>query len=185
MFIDGVTSKRIQIPVVNNSVCEKILRKGETLGTLQEVDVSVGAFTSDFIERTNKNPTEQTTFRVGSSEMISEGLNKSSKPQPLMEKVAAILSAYHEKLNAQSTDKKKLDIEHSIETTDDAPVVDNPRRLPYSIEGKVRHELDRLLENNFIRKSSSNYSSAIVLVIKRDNSVKIAVDCKNARMQEQ
>lgn len=67
-------------------------------------------------------------------------------------------------------------IEHKIDTGDAVPIKQNPRRLPLSKREDAEKEIKRMLHNGIIEPSKSPWSSPIVLVPKRDGSVRFCVD---------
>lgn len=66
--------------------------------------------------------------------------------------------------------------EHSIKLTDDNPVKQRHRRIPPSMYEEVRNHLKGMLKAGIISESDSPYASPMVLVRKRDNSLRICVD---------
>ncbi len=67
-------------------------------------------------------------------------------------------------------------IEHQISLLDEAPVCQRYRRLPPSQCEEVKAHIKQLLEQNVIRESCSPYSSPIVIVKKKDGSIRMCVD---------
>uniref|UniRef100_A0A8C7XG91 ribonuclease H n=1 Tax=Oryzias sinensis TaxID=183150 RepID=A0A8C7XG91_9TELE len=67
-------------------------------------------------------------------------------------------------------------ISHEIPLLDDKPVRQRYRRLPPSDYESVKAHLRQLLDSQVIRESSSPYASPIVLVRKKDGSLRMCVD---------
>ena len=67
-------------------------------------------------------------------------------------------------------------VEHTIDTGDARPIKQPPRRVPIAMRGVVDEEINKMLESDVIRPSSSPWSSPIVLVRKKDGSVRFCVD---------
>lgn len=65
---------------------------------------------------------------------------------------------------------------HEIPLVDDAPVRQPYRRIPPSQYETVKAHIQQLLESQVIRESSSPYSSPIILVTKKDGSLRLCVD---------
>ena len=65
---------------------------------------------------------------------------------------------------------------HRIETGDSAPVKQACRRLPYHRRVALKSLLDDLLAKGVIKESVSAWASPIVLVPKKDGSVRLCVD---------
>ena len=67
-------------------------------------------------------------------------------------------------------------IEHSINTGDAPPVKQRMRRTPYNFEAEERKHLQKMLDAGVICPSDSEWSSAPVLVRKKDGSVRWCID---------
>ena len=67
-------------------------------------------------------------------------------------------------------------IEHSIYVGTAAPIRQKSYRIPYSKRELVREELDKMEQTGVIRPSTSPRASPIVLVPKRDGSIRFCVD---------
>ncbi len=67
-------------------------------------------------------------------------------------------------------------IQHQINTGDSAPIKQAPRRLPILKRETVKDEIDKMLQNGIIEPSTSPWASPIVLVTKKDGSVRFCID---------
>ena len=67
-------------------------------------------------------------------------------------------------------------IMHQINTENALPIKQNPRRVPLSLRQEVNDEIQRMMDNQIIRPSVSPWSSPIVVVRKRDNSIRLCID---------
>ena len=76
--------------------------------------------------------------------------------------------------NMGKNNKSKIQYEH--ETRDDEPVAVHARRLPYSQRKEIDSQIEALLEKGYIEKSNSQYAAQIVLVRKKDGSLRMCVD---------
>ncbi|CAF4686011.1 unnamed protein product, partial [Rotaria sp. Silwood1] len=70
----------------------------------------------------------------------------------------------------------KATVHHAIETGAHPPVYTSPYRVSYKNEQTQREEIDKLLKQGIIEESTSPWSSPIVLVRKKDGSVRFCVD---------
>ena len=66
--------------------------------------------------------------------------------------------------------------EHRIETGDARPIRLPPYRLPYAYKDEVLKDLREMQENGIIEPSTSEWSSPIVLVKKKDGTLRMCVD---------
>lgn len=67
-------------------------------------------------------------------------------------------------------------ISHDIPLVDDVPVRQRYRRIPPSEYEVVKGHINQLLSAQVIRESSSPYASPIVLVRKKDGSLRMCID---------
>ena len=65
---------------------------------------------------------------------------------------------------------------HSIHLRDDEPVASTFRRIPPTQYEEVKRHIQMLLDKKIIQKSSSPYASPVVIVRKKDNSIRLCVD---------
>lgn len=70
----------------------------------------------------------------------------------------------------------KATIHHAIDTGAHSPVYTPPYRVSYRDEQIQREEIDKLLKQGIIEESTSPWSSPIVLVRKKDGSVRFCID---------
>ncbi|GFU84844.1 retrovirus-related Pol polyprotein from transposon 297 [Trichonephila clavipes] len=68
------------------------------------------------------------------------------------------------------------DIQLKIVLTDDLPVVHKPRRFSYAEKSEITNQIQKWLDNKVIRLSSSDYTSPIVLVKKKNGPTGLCVD---------
>ena len=66
--------------------------------------------------------------------------------------------------------------EHRIETGDARPIRQPPYRLPYAYKDEVLRDLKEMQEKGIIEPSASEWSSPIVLVKKKDGTLRMCVD---------
>ena len=75
------------------------------------------------------------------------------------------------------TDLGRTDtVKHKINLTDDMPFKDTYRRIPPGLYEEVRQHLKEMIEADAIRPSESPYSSNVVLVRKKDGSLRFCID---------
>lgn len=77
------------------------------------------------------------------------------------------------------------EVSHNINTTDNIPVKVPHRRVPPHQWDEVRRHLQKLMDSQVFRESSSPYASPVVLVSKHDGSMRMCVDYRalNAKME--
>ena len=69
-----------------------------------------------------------------------------------------------------------VDLYHTIETGDSAPVRQQPRRVPFALRPELTKMINDMLGAKVIQESSSPWASPIVLVRKKDGSLRFCAD---------
>ena len=67
-------------------------------------------------------------------------------------------------------------VQHQIHTGQHPPIKQRPRREPLGMQGAVKEELEKMLSKGIIEPSNSAWASPIVLVRKRDGSIRFCID---------
>ena len=74
-------------------------------------------------------------------------------------------------------ERGKVDtVEHKIETGNHPPIKQPSRRVPFSVRGEIHKMVGDMLEAGVVQESSSPWASPIVLVKKKDGSLRFCVD---------
>ncbi|GFX23987.1 transposon Tf2-11 polyprotein [Trichonephila clavipes] len=71
---------------------------------------------------------------------------------------------------------KTTDIELSIIVMDDKPIYHSPRRLPFTERDIVDKQIDEWTQNGVIEPCSSAYASQVLVVHKKDGSLRVCID---------
>ena len=97
-------------------------------------------------------------------------------PSELLE--AQNLVKKYEQLFTDNSKKPKQThlVNHQIITNDALPVKSKYRRIPVAWEKEVNSQVQEMLDNGIIRPSSSPWNSPIILVRKKDNTMRFVCD---------
>ena len=97
-------------------------------------------------------------------------------PQQLSQ-MQALLKEYMDIFSLQPSDLGTTDqMTHSIDTDDHRPIRQPPRRLPFSLRSKTNELVKEMLDQGIIQPSKSPWASPVVLVEKKDGTVRFCVD---------
>ena len=67
-------------------------------------------------------------------------------------------------------------VAHDIDTGDAAPIRQPPRRVPFMMQPELDKEMSRMLEQGVVEPGQSPWASPVVLVRKKDGSIRFCVD---------
>ena len=102
----------------------------------------------------------------------SEHLNAEEK-----ERLAKLLQSYQDVFARSSSDLGRCErIQHKINTGNAIPVRQPERRLPFGETLAEQAEIKKMLDTGVNEPSNSPWSSLVVLVIKKDGSIRFCVD---------
>lgn len=171
----SVTRGTTYVPVVNVGTRDVLLYPRTILGNLsntQVVTLPSGVTEVGLVTATSSSQT------VGSSiadqiEAIDLGALSSEDQgtaRDLLRRYSGVFSTHEGDLGCTDL------ICHEIPLLDDAPVRQRYRRIHPSEYEVAKAHINQLLESHIIRESSSPYASPIVLVKKKDGSLRMCVD---------
>ena len=67
-------------------------------------------------------------------------------------------------------------VEHRIDTGGEGPIRLPPYRLPQAFQESVQREIEEMQEHDIIEPSMSDWASPVVLVKKKDQTLRLCVD---------
>ena len=117
------------------------------------------------------------SFPDGSQYTLPPGLQLDGLGSEDAARVAALVRQYDSVFSKGPLDVGRCDlIPHEIRVTDATPVHAAYRRVPPHLVNEVKQLLQGFLEQGLIRRSSSNYASAVVLVRKKSGALRLCID---------
>ena len=164
----------------------------EPLVNTKEVDSQVSGLPRPVDLSTNKEST-QTSHSVdhgieSNNKEVDDGswvLNKldlsgmEEWPPHLQVMAKALLCEYSDIFSKDDLDLGRTNLaKHDIQLTDYTPFKQSYRRIPPQLYDQVKAHLNEMLELGAIRPSQSPWSSAIVLVQKKDGTLRFCIDLR-------
>ncbi|KAL0154049.1 hypothetical protein M9458_050649 [Cirrhinus mrigala] len=176
----AVTSGMVNVPVVNVGSQDRWLWPKTILGELHIVQSPVLKSSVQFHVQ---NDDSEEVALIQSVEVESNpnvdfshltwptlSCSERQQAQALLEKYANVFS--HGDGDLGCTDL----LQHTIPLLDDAPLRQRYRRLPPSQYDLVKTHIQELVEQGIVKPSCSPYASPIVVVQKKDGSIRLCVD---------
>lgn len=164
----------VYIPVVNVGTTEVLLYPRTRLGALSYAQV-VSLPTGVTEVRADMATVSQVVG--GPAQSGVDSVDLSALPEQDQAEVRSLLQKYSSVFSAHDGDLGCTNlISHDIPLLDSIPVRQRYRRIPPSEYEEAKAHINQLLEARVIRESSSPYASPIVLVRKKDGSLRMCVD---------
>ena len=180
-FAESVTLLKLgktalDIVVSNPTNVPQILEKGVIIGAVEFVDAVTP------IHPKKEKVTEKTAVDVNSTQTSTGekwlppvNLDHLSGDQKKM--AEEILREECDVFCSNKDDHGDVpDMEMELHLTDQIPVSCSHRRIPRPLYDEVKNFINDLITNNWIRESKSSYSSPIVCVRKKDQSLRLCID---------
>ncbi|KAJ8028019.1 hypothetical protein HOLleu_30140 [Holothuria leucospilota] len=161
----------LPVRIANLTSVSQTLYKGTHVGTISPVDGIV---------EEQGGPTEATN--IGLHPDMSELFDRSSEGLTEGEKgvLFELLGEFRNVFCCEGEPLGKTGVvKHVIDTGNAHPVRQAPRRLPYHHKLQAQIEVENMLEQGVISPSKSAWASPVVLVRKKDGTIRFCVDyCK-------
>lgn len=170
-----VTRGTVYVPVVNVGTTDVLLYPRLILGQVSSAQVIT--LPSGVTEV--KSVTATISSHLGSTSISDqiEALDLGALPSEAQSAARGLLRKYSGVFSTHESDLGCTDlISHEIPLLDDTPVRQRYRRIPPSEYEVAKAHINQLLEAEIISESSSPYASPIVLVKKKDGSLRMCVD---------
>ena len=164
----------VPIRIVNPRECSIVLKKGVELAIMEQVteeSVIRNVSTADNMETKNISPAVQETLWSLVSE-VGDHISPGDKEQLL-----ALLLEYADVFSVKSGDLGRTSmLQHRIDTGNSLPIHLPPRRLPQARREEARRLMQEMADAGVIEPSEGPWSSPVVLVRKKDGSIRFCVD---------
>ena len=169
--------KQSPLRVMNLSNQQRILNKGTELACCETINsvFSSQADAGQKVPGSALNAGIVTTLPTPLKELYD--CSVSGLPETECREVHKLLCEFTDVFSTGSQDLGSTDlVKHSIHTGEAAPIRQPPRRLPLSKREEAERAVRQMHEQGVIEPSASPWSSPIVLVSKKDGSIRFCVD---------
>ena len=130
----------------------------------------------------------QSSPLLSSKELTQATITENSLPSELVQfeegylsdketrEIKTLIDEFADIFSKNSDDIGKTDFIHKIKLTDENPFKSRAYRIPQAQKKIVEDEIEKMLRTGVIKKSNSPWSSPVVLVKKKDGSIRFCVD---------
>ena len=184
------TVSKVKISVNNSTDHDIILKNHTTLGRLQPVK-SVTAVEVKLTEDSNDQASSQTVCydsETQSSTEPDQNHNDKTIPEVVLSQLNYEQRKLAEQMLREENESFSLneddigcvpDLEMEIPLKDNEPVQKKYTSVPRPLYPEVKQYIEDLLNQNFISKSKSPYSSSVVCVRKKDGTLRLCIDYRD------
>ena len=201
-------TKRVAATLVNNSGEKVTIKKGTVIGRLKAANAvpicltpksSMDSDVLKYVQRTNRvedipkygntgmkseNPKpEKPAFTPERSDKLFSKLDLSGMeewPDDIQHEAVELFKEYHHLFTLSDLELGcTSNIKHEIKLNNEVPFKDRYRRIPPEQFEEVRNHLQDMLKIRAIRHSCSPWASAVVLVQKKDGSLRFCIDLRH------
>ena len=152
----------ISVPLINNSNKHITLKKGTILGSIENIKQQ------NIIQQSQHPCNLDQTENI--SDIIKCPIEFKNRIEKFVRKNIDMFAFTDEQLGRTQT------ITMNIDTGDHPPISQRPYRTPLKNREIVKNTIDNMLRADIIEPSTASWSSPIVLVEKKDKSIRFCVD---------
>ncbi len=173
--------------VINNTNDPIHLNIATTIGTMevpiQVIDMATSS--SESANNADKVPREQQTNTILQVSEKSNTITDEAIKNQIDDKLTSLqfeqlfkLIKKYKRVVAENPKAPKFSsvVEHVIDTGDHPPIKQRSYRTAHKVQEQIREQVNEMLENGIIRGSNSPWASPVVLVLKKDGSVRFCTD---------
>ena len=180
-----VESGKIPVRVINIGDEDIWLKPKSWIGTLHKVDVvkstddeyNIDVEEKEVYIRKINTETASSTSHFQENTNLKFKLGDAHLTDQQKEQFDQLLQKHLDAFIKDDDDLGYTDlIKHPIKLTDEIPVRVPHRRIPPHQIDEVKQHIRKLLDQGIIRKSNSPFASAVVIVRKKDKSLRLCVD---------
>jgi predicted aspartyl protease len=157
---------KCMVRVLNLSDEPQILMNGQKLASAEPVDV---------LDSTLQDSSDIVPSHL--QKLFAETCEREKLTPEITEQLRQLLCRYANLFAKNDDDLGRTNVVlHDIDTGDAKPIHQAPRRVPAALQPDVDKEIKQMLERGIIESGQSPWASPIVLVRKKDGTIRFCVD---------
>lgn len=164
----------VYIPIVNVGIQDVVLYPSTVLGTMSQAHVvspPIGLEEREGeVTVSSQTVADSVEAKIATVDLTALAEEEQGQVRGLLQKYSCVFSAHEGDIGCTNL------ISHDIPLVDELPVRQRYRRIPPSEYEAAKAHIRKLLEAQVIRESCSPFASPIVLVKKKDGSLRLCVD---------
>ena len=165
---------RVPIRLLNPSLEPKPIESGDVVATYQAVEV-LQPSSREKCRRVSTDDNEVTKWTKELEDMYNR--TKGNLSEANQEHLRSLLEEYHDIFSAEGKPLGQTDLaQHEINTGNHRPIKQRPRREPLGQQHVVQEQLQTMLSQGVVEPSTSAWASPVVLVKKKDGSIRFCID---------
>jgi len=162
--------------MINNFNQDRTIYKGTTVAELEILESNIYLTTENDSEINNNDRHDD--FKEISEQINKLNLENDSDLSQQQQKVFKQFLLKNFDIFAGNTKNPgtNIKVKHHIDVNRNLPIKQRPYRVSQKEEEVIRSEVKQMLENQIIRPSNSPWASPVVLVKKKDGTIRFCVD---------
>ena len=184
----GVDERSEAAVVIANTGCAPVLlREGRIIGNIQSCDVCPTDTPSDDggtdFQEVNMSAIEQQTDSSRMEKLLDAlSLDTLNLPPERKSELLSLLNEFPYLFALDPTELGRTSlVTHRIDTGDSVPIRQQPRRVPFALRDHVNRLTQEMLAQGIVTPSTTPWASPVVLVSKRDGSMRFCVDYRKLK----
>ena len=156
------------VRICNPTDSEKVVKMGEKLAS---------AVTGKVIKEDNTETSQLSELPEHLRELYDTTCQKENLAPRVQQSFRELLVKHANLFATSDADLGRTSlVTHDIDTGDAAPIRQPPRRVPFMMQPELDKEMSRMLEQGVVEPGQSPWASPVVLVRKKDGSIRFCVD---------
>ena len=171
------TTTRVPVRVCNLSAKVVDILPNTNICSLEEVKVLKRDPVKDVTENIKYTAEQHQQTATTTENKLNINLDGSALTNDQKQQVQRFLSKWQHVFSQSPTDLGRTNlVEHEIHLENEQPFKEPYRKIPPALVDEVREHLKEMLEVGAIRESTSPFSSNVVIVRKKDGSIRFCID---------